>query len=38
MDYSSLDDTIRILTPGPLPIIITTRTIIQIAMTTQYLH
>jgi hypothetical protein len=36
VDYSSLDGAIRMLTPGPLPTIIATRSIILMAMTTQY--
>jgi hypothetical protein len=36
MDYLSSDSAIRMLTPGPLPIIIVARSIILMAMTTQY--
>jgi hypothetical protein len=38
VDHSSSDGAIRMLTPGPLPTIIATRSIILMAMTTQYPH
>ena len=38
VDHSSSDSTVRILTPGPLPTIIAVRSIILMAMTTQYPH
>jgi hypothetical protein len=38
VDRSSLDGAIRMLTPSPQPIIIAARSIILMAMTTQYPH
>ena len=38
MDYLSSDSAIRMLTPSPLPTIIATRSIILMAITTQYPH
>ena len=38
VDHSSSDGAIRMLTPGPLSTIIAARSIILMAMTTQYPH
>jgi hypothetical protein len=38
LDYLSLDSAIRMLTPGLLPTIIPTKSIILMAMITQYLY